>query len=510
MMMLGLAVVVFAFLAILFNLGYVKAPPDTAYIISGLGKEPRIVIGTATVRIPFLERLDKLSMRLIKVDVKTQESVPTAEFININVDSVVMAKVGNTPEMIRVAAQNFLNVSEDEINDRIVDILQGNTREIVGSMKLKDMISDRKAFAQRVQDNAVPDLRNLGIELISFTVQNFSDENDVIKDLGIENTAQIKKTASIAKAEADRDVAIAQAEANRQAQEAQADAEQKIAEKNNDVLVKKAELKVVSDTKRAEADAAYDIQKEAQRKTIETTKINADIAREERNVELEQRKANVKEKTLDAQVRKQADAELYQRQRAAEAQKYEQEQAALAALAQKQREAEAVKYMADKEAEAIRAKGEAEAQAVLAKGRAEAEVLLAKGNAEAEAMRKKAEAYKEYGQAAVLDMLVQMAPEVAKQVAAPLSKIDKITIYGGGEKGSLGVAGNVPQAMSYAFDAMEEATGIDMRDLVKANGYDAKVTKNINIKADETIVDIAKELMPASQPLVEATAEETK
>lgn len=166
--------------------------------------------------------------------------------------------------------------------------------------------------------------------------------------------------------------------------------------------------------------------------------------------------------------------------------------------------------MADKEAEAIRAKGEAEAQAVLAKGRAEAEVLLAKGNAEAEAMRKKADAYKEYGQAAVLDMLVQMAPEVAKQVAAPLSKIDKITIYGGGEKGSLGVAGNVPQAMSYAFDAMEEATGIDMRDLVKANGYDAKVTKNINIKADESIVDIAKELIPANQVAIEATPEEEK
>lgn len=494
---------------VLFKLGYVKAPPDVAYIISGISKEPRVVIGKATLKIPFLERLDKLSLRLIKVDVKTNSSVPTKEFININVDSVVMAKIPSNNEMIQLAAKNFLNVDEETISAAIQDVLEGNTREIVGSMNLREMISNRKAFAEKVQENAVPDLAKLGIELISFTVQSFNDKNGVIEDLGIENTAQIKKSASIAKAEADRDVAIAQAEAGRQAAEAQAQADQQVAEKNNEVLVRKAELKIVSDSKKAEADAAYKIQEQNQRKTIDVAAVNANIATEERNVELMQRRANVREKQLDAEMKKQADADLYRRQREADAEKYEKEKEAAAALALKQAEADAIRYTAEKEAEAIRLKGEAEANALALKGQAEADALLAKGKAEAEAMQKKADAYKQYTNAAMLEMMIKVLPEVAREVAAPLSQIDKITIIGGGENGNnLGVANNVPQAMAYAFNAMQEATGIDMREIVKANGYDAKVTKNINIKADEALVDIAKEIIPASTEI--DTAEEAK
>lgn len=475
----GIAVLLILVVAVL-AMGYVKAPPDVAYIISGVAKEPRIVIGKAAFKIPFFERLDRLSLRLIKVDVKTQDSVPTAEYININVDSVVMAKIPAEKEMILKASRLFLNVREEVIGNSIVDVLEGNTREIVGSMKLRDMIGDRKALGEKVQENAKPDLEAMGIELLSFTVQSFSDRNGVIEDLGIENTAQIKKSASIAKAEAERDVAVASAEAQRKAAEAQADANKAIAEKQNEVLVKQAELKIIADNKKAEADAAYEIQKQAQRKTIGIAEVNADIAKEERNITLREREAAVREQELNATVRKQADAGLYEQQRNAEAELYK-----------KQKEAEAALIIAQKEAEAIRLKGEAEAKAIEAKGKAEAA-----------AMRQKADAYKEYGKAAVMDMLVGVLPEVAKSVAEPLGKIDKITIFGGGEGNTLGaVGGNVPQAIGYAFDAMKAATGVDMRDIVAANSITAKTQRNLNVSGgiDVGNTAVAQEIVEAEK-----------
>ena len=151
--------------------GYIKAPPDMAYIISGLHKKPRILIGKAGIKIPFFERVDKLSLGAIQIDVKTGSAVPTAEYINVRVDSTVSVRVGRTDEMIALAAQNFLNVGREEIARKINDLLEGNIREIVGQMKLTEMIGDRKSFSEKVQENAVPDLARYGLELITFNVQ---------------------------------------------------------------------------------------------------------------------------------------------------------------------------------------------------------------------------------------------------------------------------------------------------------------------------------------------------
>ena len=465
--------------AALFKNGYVKAPPDVAYIISGLRKEPRVIIGRASFKIPFFERVDKLSLRLIKIDVRTKTSVPTAEFINIAVDSVVMAQIPTSPEMIQKATRHFLNINEEYIGDSVMDVLEGNTREIVGSMKLKDIISDRKAFSSKVQENAVPDLEAMGIKLISFTVQGFSDKNGVIEDLGIENTAQIKKTASIAKAEADRDVAIAAAEARRKAAEAQAESDKQIAEKENEVAVKKAELQVVADSKKAAADAAYAIQEQVQRKAVEVAAVDANIAKEERNVELKQRQAVVREQELNAELRKTADAELYAEQKKAEAALYREQKQAEAELFRQQKEAEAVLALARNEAEAIRMKGMAEAEAI-----------QAKGEAEAAAMQRKAEAYKQYGKAAVTEMMVKVLPEVARNVAEPLKQIDKITIFGNGDNNGMSVAGNVPQAIGYAFETLEAATGVNMRDIVNANAIQARTNRNINLDLSGNITNV--------------------
>ena len=191
--------------------GYVKAPPDMAYIISGLHKKPRILIGKAGIKVPFFERIDKLSLGAIQIDVKTGSAVPTAEYINVRVDSTVSVRVGRSDEMIALAAQNFLNVGRDEIARKINDLLEGNIREIVGQMKLTEMIGDRKSFSEKVQENAVPDLARYGLELITFNVQNFVDDNDVITNLGIDNVAQISKNAAIARSNAEREVEVAKA-----------------------------------------------------------------------------------------------------------------------------------------------------------------------------------------------------------------------------------------------------------------------------------------------------------
>ena len=221
--------------------GYVKAPPDTAYIISGFSK-PRILIGKAGIRIPFLERMDKLSLKMFSVDVKTTDYVPNAEYINVKVDATVKIRIGQTPEMMTLASKFFLNEKEGMIIARIQDTLEGNMREIVGQMRLEEMVTDRKAFGERVQENAIPDLEKMGLEMISFNVQSFSDQNNVIEDLGIDNISQIKKGAAIAKAQAERDIAIAQAQAAKDSNDAKVQSQMEIAEKQNALAIRQAEL----------------------------------------------------------------------------------------------------------------------------------------------------------------------------------------------------------------------------------------------------------------------------
>lgn len=312
-----IVLVIAVLVIVILTTGYIKAPPDTAYIISGLRK--KIIIGKASIKIPFFERMDRLSLKLIPIDVKTSTAVPTADYINIQVDAAVNIKISSDNQRLSVAAENFLNQDTDYIARVAREVLEGNMREIVGRMKLEEMVSDRQKFAELVKENAMPDLAAMGLDIISFNVQNFSDSNGVIDDLGIDNISQIKKKAAIAKAEADKEIAVAKAEADRQASDARINAEREIAIKNNELEIQKAELKKDADVKQAEADAAYQIEQETQRKTIEITSANANIAKQEREVLLKEKEAEVKEKALDAQIRKQAEAEKYAQQQRSDA-----------------------------------------------------------------------------------------------------------------------------------------------------------------------------------------------
>lgn len=477
---IGIIVAVVVLVILLFMaIGYVKAPPDMAYIISGVKKKSKVVIGKASIRIPFFERLDKLNLRLIPIDVKTSNAVPTADYININVDATVNVKISNNPEKLRLAAENFLNKNTEYIAGVAREVLEGNVREIVGKMKLEEMVSDRQKFANLVKENAEPDLAAMGLDIISFNVQNFVDGNEVIENLGIDNIVKIKKAAAIARAESERDIKVAQASADKESNDAAVAAQTEIAKKQNELAIKKSELQMEADTKKAMADAAYDIQKEEQRKTIEVATANADIAKQEREIELKQKEVAVTEQSLEAEVKKKAEANKYAAQQQAEAQLYQRQKEAEARQFEAQRQAEAQKA----EAEAMRYAKEQEAAGIRAVGEAEASAIQAKGIAEAEAMEKKAEAYAKYNKAAVAEMMIKVLPDIAAKVAEPLGQIDKITIIGGGdgENGVGKVAGNVPVVMAKVFESMKEATGIDLSEIINADSYDAKVNRNVNV-----------------------------
>lgn len=487
-----LAVLVIILLLGILASGYVKAPPDRAYIISGLKKEPKILIGCSGIKIPFLERMDKLYLGQMTVDIKTEQSVPTNDFINVNVDAVAKVRIEPSSEGIKLAAKNFLNKESVQITLDLQDSLQGNMREIIGTLTLKEINTDRDSFSDQVMTKASKDMQKLGIEIVSCNIQNVTDENGLIKDLGADNTAKIKKDASIAKAQAERDIAIAQAEADKSANDARVISETEISQRNNELSIKKSELQKISDTKKAEADAAYEIQKQEQEKAIQSATVNAQIVRAEREAELNKQQVLVEQQRLEAEVNKKADAE-----------RYRVEQIAAADLARRQREAEAKKYEQEKEAEAKKAQAEAEkyamvqeAEGIKAKGEAEAAAIQAKGIAEAEAMEKKADAMKKYGQAAMMEMIVKALPEMAKAIAEPLSTIDKVTIIdsGNGEAGVSSMGSYVPGILAKTIEAVKETTGLDLTEIMKANTYDAKVTRNVNITglpegsaSDETV-----------------------
>ena len=433
---------------ILFVLGYLKAPPDTAYIISGLGKK-RILIGKAGWRIPFFERVDKLSLRVMQVDVKTSEAVPTNEFINVTVDGVANIKISSDPELLKKAAESLLGMRQTELISLVTQVLEGNMREIVGSVGLKEMVQDRQGVAKKITENVVPDMQKLGIEVVNFNIQNFKDGAGTIENMGIDNVEQIRKNAQIAKANAQRDIAIATSNAQQEANAVKVQAEKMIAEQNAELAVQQADMKVKADTKKAEADAAYSIQQEEQRKTIEVTRTNADIARKEKEAELAEKEIALKERQLDAEVRKQADAMKYQAEKEAEAE-----------LIRRQRDADAKAYEAVKEAEARKA----EAEALRFAMEQEAEGIRAKGLAEAEAIEKKAEAQRKMGEASVLEMYLTALPEVVKNAATPLAQTDKIVMYGDGNSTKL--VRDVMSSASQIMDGMKESTGIDLQALL--------------------------------------------
>lgn len=461
----AVAVLIAAFI----GASYIKCPPDQVFLISGLKKQPRVIIGKAAFRIPFFERVDTLTLKLIQIDVKTS-NVPTADYINVDVDAVANIRIPQDATLIQVAARHFLNQSGDFIGRNVQQVLEGNMREIIGQMPLTDLVNNKQLFSQKIQENASDDIKAMGLEIVNLNVQTCTDENGAIEDLGIDNLVKIQKAAKMAKAEAEKEIKIAEAQADEEGAAARAKADANIAKQQKDLSIKKSEFKIEQDTKKATADAAYKIQEAAQQKTINEQVVDAEVAKAEKLTELKEREVALKEKELDAIVRKKADAEKYAAEVQAQAERAVLIQQAEANAEAAERDAQAAvasarakKESDELEAQGIKAKLEAEAAGKKAILLAEAEGIRAKALAEAEGIEKKAEAQKKMGEASIVEMICGVLPEIAKEVSTPLGNINSITMYGD-QSSKLIESGsqNIDKVLKIAQDSL----GLDLKSIV--------------------------------------------
>lgn len=507
---IGIVAAALIFIFIIFASCYKKCPPNQAMVITGpFGTST--VIGKAKIVIPFIQRVDYMSLENIQVDFTSKDEIPTKDAINIMVDAVANMAIDQDPEILKIASSKFLGYSTADIQRIVQPILEGNIREIISQTTLKDLIQgDKKEFSEKVVDNVTPNLKDMGLKLTTFNIQNYKDNNNVIYNLGIENTEQIRKDASIAAAKAKSEVDIAQAEADKAANDARVAAETEIAMKNNALEIKKAELKKESDTKIAEAEAAKAIEAENQRKQQEIATANANLARQEKEIELKAREVEITEKALEADIKKRAEADKYAAQQKADAELYATQKASEAELFERQRKAEAEKFEAEQKAaaqkalaDAIKAQGIAEAVAAKAKGEAEAEAIRAKAEAEAEGLMKKAEAMAAYGDAAKQDMQLQalkvyfeQLPAIAKAVGEGYQNVDKIYMYGGDTSK---LAGDIMTNLTQVSEGLSESIGIDLKSLLagfvggKMAAPNVHITPNVEVTKNSSSIPTSNE-----------------
>ena len=476
------------------------AGTNEVLIVSGLGKVKKKTGGGIFV-LPIVQKTQRMTLENIQVDFTSRNEIPTKDAIHVLVDAVANMAISLDPERQKIAASKFAGYSIQQIRDTVIPVLEGNIREIISQTNFEDLIrGDKKIFAERIQENVTPNLADLGIDLTTFNIQNFSDKNGVIRDLGIENIEKIKKEASIAAAKAKSEVAIAQAKAEKEANDAQVASATEIAKKQTEFAIKKAELKKQADTEQAKAEAAKQIEAENQRREQEIATANANLARQEKEIELKEREVTIKERALEAEIKKTAEAKKYAEQQAADAALYKTQKAAEADLFHRQRQAEAAMIEAEKKAkaelalaesraqaqkalaEAIEAEGKAKAAAAQAQGLAEAEAIKAKALAEAEGMLEKANALKEYGDAAKQQMELDAVKVLYEQLPAIAEAIGKG--YNGAEIHLIGndsgqLAGNMMGNITQIVEGFKGATGVDPM-AVLGGMFGAKIAENSN------------------------------
>lgn len=492
----GIVLAALLLVIILFKFCYKTCPPNKAMVITG-PTGSSTVIGKAKLIIPIIQRVDYMSLENIQVDFTSRDEIPTKDAINVLVDAVANMAIDQNPDVLKIASSKFLGYSTRDIQEIVTPILEGNIREIISQTTLKELIQgDKKEFAERVVENVSPNLKDMGLKLTTFNIQNFKDKNGVIDNLGIENTEQIRKDAAIAAAKAKSEIAIAQAQADKEANDAQVVAETDMAAKKNELAIKKAELKKQSDIEIAKAEAAKGIEAEAQRREQEIATANANLARQEKEIELKEREVKITERQLEAEIKKKAEADKFAAQQAADAKLYETQRKSEAELFERQKKAEAEKFEAEQKADAqkaladaIKAQGIAEAEAAKAKGEAEAAAIKAKTEAEAEGLMKKAEAMAAYGDAAKQDMQLQalkvyfeQLPAIAKAVGDGYQNVDKIMMFGG-ESSKL--ASDIMTNVSQVSEGLSESLGIDLKSLL-AGFMGGKVAgRDITVNVEE-------------------------
>src|SRR5512145_2471652 len=465
--------VVFMFFAIWAS-RYTKVGPNQVLVISGRkhnyvdpdgtvqSRGFRVVKGGGTFVMPVVEKVDILSLELLTIDVQIPE-VYTSKGVPVKVDGVAQIKVKGDDISIATAAEQFLSKGTEEIKSIAMQTLEGHLRAILGTMTVEEIYQNRDAFASKVQEVAAGDMANMGLGIVSFTIRDIRDSQGYLDALGKPRIAQVKRDAVIAQAEADRDAMIKSAQATQAGQEAKFAADTKIAEAQRDYQSNVAQYQAAVNQKKAEADLAYDLQKYKTGQLVKAEEIQVTIIEKQKQIELQQQEIMRKQRELEANVQKPADAERYKVETLANATKFQLETEAAGA-------ATAAKAKGFASADVAKATGIAEADANKARGLAEAAVIEAQGKATAEAMRVKAESFKQYNEAAVVEMIVKVLPEVAGKISEPLSKTEKMVIINSGNGpggGASKLTGDITQIVAQLPPVIESLTGIQLDKLMR-------------------------------------------
>jgi len=466
----ALIVIVLFILLFTFISMYKKVPQDKALVVTGF-RGRRVITGGGGVVVPMLERMDVISLENMQIDIRIDGAL-TSQGVGIVADGVAVVKVKSDRDSILSAAEQFntskgLDYMLGIIAKTTQQVLEGKLREIVSKMTVETIYKDRETFASHVQGVAATELQNMGLELKVLTIKDISDKNGYLEALGKPRIAEVKRDAQIAEANATKETKVKTAEANREGEAARIQSETKIAEENKNKELKVQAYNKDQQTAKADADLAYEIQANIVKKEVAETAMQVEITKKQKEIELAEQEALRKEKELEATIKKQADADIYQATKVADANKYREVAAAEA------------------RSRSIEMEGEARAKAKRAEGMAEVEIIKAKGEAEASAMTKKAEAFKLYNDAAVSQMIIEKLPEIANAIAIPLSKTEKIVIVdnGGEGKGAAKVTGYVTDIMSQLPETVQALTGINILDLLKKNKSNKpQETKDVEVQ----------------------------
>ena len=470
----GIIVVVVIFMAIWAS-RYTKVGPNEVLVVSGRKhrySDPdgtvqmrgfRVVKGGGTFVIPVIEKVDRLSLELLTIDVQQEQDVYTSKGVPVRVDGVAQIKVKGDDISISTAAEQFLSKKTEEIKNIAMQTLEGHLRAILGTMTVEDIYQNRDAFASKVQEVAAGDMANMGLAIVSFTIRDIKDSQGYLDALGKPRIAQVKRDAVIAQAEADRDAMIRSAQATQAGQEAKFLADTKIAEAQRDYQSNVAQYQAAVNQKKAEADLAYDLQKYKTGQLVKAEEVQVSIIEKQKQIELQQQEIQRRQKELEANVQKPADAERYKVETLANARKFQLETEAAGS-------ASATKATGFANADVTKATGIAEAEASKAKGLAEAAIIQAQGGATAEAMRLKAESFKQYNEAAVVEMIIRILPEVAGKISEPLSKTERMVIINSGNGvggGASKLTGDITQIVAQLPPVIESLTGIKFEKLLE-------------------------------------------
>ncbi|MGM9903148.1 flotillin [Enterococcus sp. 10A9_DIV0425] len=460
-----LAALIVLMLLIVFVAKYQTAKPDEALIISGsyLGSKNvhadesnnkvKIVRGGGAFVLPVFQRSNRISLLSSKLDVSTPE-VYTEQGVPVMCDGTSIIKIGSSVEEIATAAEQFLGKTREELENEAREVLEGHLRSILGSMTVEEIYQNRDKFSQSVQEVASVDLAKMGLIIVSFTIKEVRDKNGYLDSLGKPRIAQVKRDADIAEAEALKETRIKKAQAEKESQAAELQRQTEIAESLKEKELKLAAYKQEQDVARAKADQAYNLESAREQQQVIEQEMQVKVVERQKQIELEEKEIIRREKQYDSEVKKKADADRYAKEQEAQAQK--------------------VREVTEAEAEQFRIEALAQAQANQTRlaGQAEAEATLAKGKAEAEAKQKIADAFKEYGEAAVLSMVIEMLPQLMREAAQPLGNIEKISVVDTGN--TSGESGGANRVTSYATnllsttqETLKETTGLDIKDLIE-------------------------------------------